>query len=85
MSWFMTTTFTDLVLRVILAFVFSGALAMGAVGIWISWPVGWSTASVISFFFYRKGVWRRNPRPQNESVLETFDVAEESAESDSIV
>ena len=59
MSWFMTTTFTDLVLRVVLAFVFADALSMGAVGIWLSWPVGWSVASIISFLFYRKGVWRK--------------------------
>ena len=85
MSWFMTATFTDLVLRVILAFVFSGALAMGSIGIWVSWPVGWSVASIISFLFYYKGVWRRAPHPEEESTLESVDVAEESAESDSIV
>lgn len=84
MSWFMTTTFTDLVLRVVLAFVFASALSMGEVGIWISWPVGWSVAAVLSFVFYRKGVWRDKTQPQEEETLEAIDEAEGIAESDTI-
>lgn len=53
MKEFMVATFTDLVLRVILAFVFSGILG-SAIGIWLAWPVGWSIATVISLYFYRK-------------------------------
>lgn len=56
MKLFMTATFTDLILRVILAFVF--APVWGYQGIWYSWPIGWTTATVLSviFFFsvYRK-------------------------------
>lgn len=52
---FMTTTFVDLLLRVILAFAFAGPL--GSVGIWLSWPVGWVVSSVISVLFYRRGSW----------------------------
>lgn len=52
MGFFMISTFTDLILRVILAFVFSAY--MGATGIWMSWPVGWSVATVLSFVFYRR-------------------------------
>lgn len=53
MSQFMVATFTDLVLRVVLAFAFSG-LTGSAIGIWAAWPVGWSIATALSIFFYRK-------------------------------
>lgn len=53
---FMITTFTDLVLRVVLAFVLNGAL--GTDGIWISWPAGWAVASVMSLVFYFTGIWK---------------------------
>lgn len=48
---FMAATFTDLILRVILAFIFSGMLH-SATGIWAAWPVGWSIATALSIFFY---------------------------------
>ena len=51
MLYFMTSTFTDLILRVILAYIFAGFF--GSVGIWISWPVGWSVSAVLSLVFYR--------------------------------
>ncbi len=50
MKQFMVSTFTDLVLRVALAFVLSGWLE--SIGIWLSWPVGWSVAAVMSVLFY---------------------------------
>lgn len=56
MKAFMVSTFTDLILRVILAFVFSAG--MGSVGIWLSWPVGWSIATVMSWAFSRKEMKR---------------------------
>ena len=52
MRQFMLSTFTDLILRVILAYVFSAG--MGARGIWLSWPFGWTIATVMSFVFYRR-------------------------------
>lgn len=52
MKQFMAATFADLVLRVILAFILSGSLA--STGIWLSWPIGWIVAFVLSIFFYRK-------------------------------
>ena len=61
MKYFMFATFADLVLRVILAFIFSPIF--GAVGIWLSWPIGWGLAVVLSFAFYRnvvKGLGNRN-------------------------
>ncbi|MGN0411026.1 MAG: MATE family efflux transporter [Candidatus Fimousia sp.] len=52
MRQFMTATFTDLILRVVLAFVFSRFF--GSVGIWCAWPIGWSIATCMSVYFYRK-------------------------------
>ncbi|MBO5433831.1 MAG: MATE family efflux transporter [Clostridia bacterium] len=51
MKLFMVVTFTDLILRVILAFVF--APIWGYEGIWYSWPVGWTIATVLSLIFYK--------------------------------
>ena len=53
MKQFMAATFTDLILRVILSFVLSDMLNT-ATGIWLSWPIGWSIATVLSVFFYRR-------------------------------
>lgn len=52
MMGFMTSTFTDLILRVILAYVFAGSF--GGIGIWFSWPVGWTISAVLSMLFYRR-------------------------------
>lgn len=51
MSRFMAATFIDLVIRVILALVFSKT-ALGITGIWCAWPIGWVIAAVISLYFY---------------------------------
>ena len=53
MKPFMADTFIDLLLRVGLSWLFSSYC--GSVGIWLSWPVGWSVATVISIFFYLSG------------------------------
>ena len=53
MKKFMMATFTDLILRVVLAFLFSET-ALGATGIWCAWPVGWCVATVLSIFFYSR-------------------------------
>lgn len=58
MLGFMTSTFTDLILRVILAYVFAGMF--GSVGIWYSWPVGWSVSAVLSILFYRRTINKIN-------------------------
>ena len=57
MAEFMTSTFTDLVLRVTLALLFSRQF--GYMGIWCSWPIGWGIATVLSVVFYRRGPWKR--------------------------
>lgn len=52
MRQFMTATFTDLILRVVLSFALSN-WTNSATGIWCSWPIGWTIATVLSIFFYR--------------------------------
>lgn len=47
---FMIATFTDLILRVVLAFVLSKSF--GATGIWMAWPVGWTVGTIISVLMY---------------------------------
>lgn len=50
MDKFMISTFTDLVLRVVLAIVLSRVL--GSVGIWVAWPIGWVIGSAVAVYFY---------------------------------
>lgn len=57
MKEFMAATFTDLILRVGLAVALSKAL--GAVGVWCAWPIGWSIAMAMSVIFYRRGPWEK--------------------------
>ncbi len=59
MKYFMITTFTDLILRVVLAAVL--APRFQADGIWMSWPIGWTVAAATSLIFYFVGVWK-NPQ-----------------------
>lgn len=68
MRQFMTATFTDLVLRVVLAFVLSAA-ALGSTGIWCAWPIGWTVATVISILCYRRGQWNANAEEPAETLL----------------
>ena len=57
MKQFMAATFTDLILRVVLAKVLSGPF--GTLGIWCAWPIGWTIAAVMSVLFYRRGPWNK--------------------------
>ena len=52
MCRFMITTFTDLILRVVLAIILSKQF--GSTGIWCAWPIGWSIATTLSVIFYKK-------------------------------
>ena len=61
MKKFMIATFTDLILRVLLAFCFSRT-ALGATGIWCAWPIGWCVAAALSIGFYYNGPWKRKAR-----------------------
>lgn len=60
MRSFMTATFTDLILRVLLAYCFSRT-SLGATGIWCAWPIGWCTATVLSLAFYLNSMHSRTP------------------------
>lgn len=52
MKQFMIATFSDLILRVVLAYVFSSI--WGYIGIWCAWPVGWTLGTIISVMFIQK-------------------------------
>lgn len=54
MKQFMASTFTDLVLRVLLAFLLSKVF--GYIGIWCAWPIGWTIAMGLSVLFYKKWI-----------------------------
>lgn len=56
MKQFMITTFIDLILRVVISYILVGNF--GATGIWLSWPIGWTLASVLSFYYYKSGTWK---------------------------
>ena len=56
MGKFMIGTFTDLFLRVVLAIFL--AKALGTIGIWLAWPIGWSIATGLSILFYKTGNWK---------------------------
>lgn len=55
MKEFMAATFTDLILRVLFTVILSKSI--GLVGIWYSWPIGWTIAMFLSVIYYRKGAW----------------------------
>lgn len=57
MKQFMASTFLDLILRVILGYLF--ASLWGQNGIWFSWPVGWAAAFIISITAYARGTWQK--------------------------
>ena len=78
MKSFMIATFTDLFLRVILAFLLS--VRYGTMGIWLSWPIGWTIAMALSLFFYKKGVWKTGSFTAREERMEE-DVMELESES----
>ena len=58
MMQFMIATFTDLLLRVVLAKILA-ATALGATGIWCAWPIGWVVATALSVLLYRAGPWNK--------------------------
>ena len=68
MAKFMIATFTDLTIRVILAYVFAGPF--GSDGIWVAWPAGWVIATVISviFCFGDRTLKMREKKPVSEKV-----------------
>lgn len=53
---FIITTFSDLLLRVALAYILP--IWMGYLGIWWAWPIGWIIGTAISVYYYRVGHWK---------------------------
>lgn len=58
MGCFMITTFSDLILRVVLAAILSGCMG-NVTGIWTSWPFAWAIGTILSIIFYKSGIWSR--------------------------
>ena len=56
----MVSTFTDLILRVVLAIVLAKQFH-DVIGVWLAWPIGWVIAVIISFAFYKAGKWDKTP------------------------
>lgn len=57
-KYFVITTFTDLIIRVVLAYAFSDSL--GAEAIWWCWPIGWVISAALSVYFYASGRWKKH-------------------------
>ena len=65
MKKFMIATFTDLILRVALAEILSRT-SLGTTGIWFSWPIGWTIATILSTVFYASTKWGASNKVQTE-------------------
>lgn len=63
MKEFMVGTFADLILRVGFSFLLAGML--GEMGVWLSWPIGWSVGTVLAVYYTRK-VMKRMKQRQNQ-------------------
>lgn len=80
MGEFMVATFTDLVLRVVLAGVLS-SLMNSPNGIWMSWPIGWICGTALSAVFYIAAI-RKLPKTDGVETPESDEaVAELEAET----
>lgn len=58
MGQFMATTFADLFLRVILAYILVRGMDMGFTGVCWSYPIGWLLGTALSVIFFRSGRWK---------------------------
>ena len=65
-KYFMISTFSDLLRRVVLAYILTPYF--GSTGIWLSWPVGWTISAALAFSFYLRGLWK--PVPSRDRVAE---------------
>lgn len=58
--YFTATTFTDLILRVGLAFLLPLCISSETGGnIWMAWPIGWGVSCLLGTFFYFRGRWKQ--------------------------
>lgn len=85
MKQFMIATFTDLILRVVLAEVLA-LTPLGTTGIWMAWPCGWCVSAVLSIIFYRGGAWNKMPDAENkeEEIVREEEELEEETEGDGL-
>lgn len=85
MKQFMIATFTDLILRVVLAEVLA-LTPLGTTGIWMAWPCGWCVSAVLSIIFYRGGAWNKMPDEKNkeEEIVREEEELEEETEGDGL-
>ena len=61
MRSFMIATFADLIIRVVLSYLFAYTLPKDykLLGIFLSWPIGWLVGMIISISAYKYGRWKR--------------------------
>ncbi|HIY02292.1 MAG TPA: MATE family efflux transporter [Candidatus Blautia faecipullorum] len=52
MKYFVIATVPDLILRIVLANIFSAFFQ--STGIWMAWPFGWTATTALTIIFYRK-------------------------------
>ncbi len=85
MKQFMVATFTDLILRVVLAEVLA-LTSLGTTGIWMAWPCGWCVSAALSIIFYRGGAWNKMPDAENkeEEIVREEEELEEETEGDGL-
>ena len=57
MGRFVISTFSALLLRVLLAYIFSALY--GSNGIWLAWPIGWGLGTVLSGTFVLTVLYKR--------------------------
>lgn len=74
MGKFMIGTFSDLIIRVVLAFILSST-ALLSTGIWLSWPLGWTVSAILSVCFYVTGPWK-NLKKKEKTVVPVLKGAE---------
>ena len=56
MRSFMTSTFSDLLIRVALCYILVPFI--GFAGFLWAWPIGWTLSAIMASVFYFKGSWR---------------------------
>lgn len=58
MGQFMATTFADLFLRVVIAYILVLCFQMGYSGVCWSYPIGWILGTALSVVFFKSGKWK---------------------------
>ena len=74
---FMVATFADLFIRVVLCYTLNPVLHTE--GIWWSWPIGWTAATLISVGLYLSNRWYKSERAKS-----IFSALNKKAEYDEI-